>query len=205
MNDKLPELPAGGLPVNNLDQVFTPPASSPRERLGRILNPVPAATPSPAVSPTAPEAPPAPAEQPTAEPTARVVDGEPAPKKAPARRTGRQVIIVYMPREQRDWLRRAAAGSTQLNVVLDAVEQAEDNDQLGRMVAEAEQPDTSGLFERPSATKGSRAHIQVALSALPSHIDVLNELTAKHNAPDRSALIRAALTYARQHPRKHRA
>ncbi|MFB6726769.1 hypothetical protein ACFCV3_41750 [Kribbella sp. NPDC056345] len=175
------------------------------------MNPVPPAA-APAASPAEPGAASAPANpaEPTESTTTPPAVENPPPalravEKKPARKTSRPIMIVYMPRDLRDWLRKAAAGSTQLTVVLDAVEQAEQDGQLGRMVAAAEQPDTSGLFERPSSTKGSKAHIQVALSALPSHVDVLNQLTARHDAPDRSALIRAALTYARQHPRKHRA
>jgi Arc/MetJ-type ribon-helix-helix transcriptional regulator len=113
------------------------------------------------------------------------------------------LIIVYMPAAMRDWLRRAAAGSTQLNVVLDAVEQAELAGELGEAVAAAQQPETGGLFERPTSTRGSRSHVQVSLSTLTSHVEVLDNLVVKHGASDRSALVRAALNHARQHGRKH--
>jgi hypothetical protein len=200
MNDKLP---AGGLPPANLDQVFTAPQRR-SAGLARILSPVPPAEPVQA-TPEPQSEPEPPAEEPTSTDTATPEPAaEPAPLRASKASTGgKQLIIVYMPASQRDWLRRAAAGSTQLNIVLNAVEQAEVAGELGQAVADAQEPAPGGLFERPRTSRGTRAHVQVALSTLASHVDVLDQLVVKHGATDRSALVRAALTHARQHSRKH--
>lgn len=199
MNDKLP---AGGLPPAHLDQVFTPPTRR-SEGLKRILSPVPAAEPAPEVADPAPE--PESAAEPAAatEPTPQQQPAEKTPRASKASTGDKQLIIIYMPADQRDWLRRAAAGSTQLNVVLNAVEQAELAGELGQAVADAQDSAPGGLFERPRISRGTRAHVQVALSTLVSNIEVLDQLVAKHGATDRSALVRAALTHARQHGRKH--
>ena len=203
MNDKLP---AGGLPPAHLDQVFTPPRRS--AGLTGILSAVP-----PSSAPAAPEtdAPPNQTEPAaTPEPASGPAAPDPAvspepnkPRVSDASAGGKRLVIVYMPASLREWLRKAAVGSTQLQVVLDAVEQAEVDGELGQAVAEAQQPDTGGLFVRPRSSRGSRAHVQVSLSMLASHVDVLDRLVAKHGATDRSALVRAALSHARKHSRRH--
>jgi hypothetical protein len=201
MNDKLP---TGGLPPAHLDQVFTPPTPRRSGGLKRILSPVPPADPEPATDDPASESESVVPEQPSP-PDAPPAQEQPVAKTKPAKKAStdkKQLVIIYMPADQRDWLRRAAAGSTQLNVVLTAVEQAELSGELGQAVADAQEPAPGGLFERPHTGRGTRAHVQVSLSTLPSNIEVLDQLVAKHGATDRSALVRAALTYARQHGRK---
>ena len=210
MNDKPP---SGGLPPGHLEQVFTPPTKR-SENLTRILSAVPPAKAR--VEPPQEPAPPSVAATPDPSPSSPAVEpvdtrasepSEPAPEqRAPAPSSSsdpRKMIIVYMPASQREWLRRAAVGSTQLYVVLSAVDQAERAGTLGEAIAEAQQPDTTGLFVLPQTTRGGSTNVQVSLWALESHIKVLDELVAKHFAPNRSALVRAALTYARKQHQRH--
>ena len=109
-------------------------------------------------------------------------------------------LIMYVTQAQREWLRKAAVGSTQRDVILDAIEQAESAGDLGWAVSEALRPDTSGLFERSRAVRGDQ--VQISLVMLASHIEVMDRLVARHGAPNRSALVRAAITYARDHSRR---
>jgi len=208
--------PAGGLPPDHLEELFTPPARR-SANLTRILSPVrPVAPTEPAepigaedddnntvAEPIEPARTPASTRTEAADPAVTPAPEPERPSASKASTGGRRLIIVYMPASQREWLRRAAVGATQLDVVLDAVEQAEMAGELSQAIADAYQPETGGLFERPRASRGSRAHVQVSLSMLQSHVEVLDRLVAQHGAPDRSALVRAALDHARTHSRKH--
>ncbi|TCC33914.1 hypothetical protein E0H75_42430 [Kribbella capetownensis] len=204
MNEKLP--PSGGLPPRHLEQVFTPPAKR-SENLQRILSAVPPAKarvvpaqdPAPSVEAEA-DAAPATIEEVKTEPT-ESSRPDPVDRAAPlpGGSDARKMIIVYMPASQREWLRKAAVGSTQLYVVLSAVDQVERAGKLAEAIAKAQQPDTSGLFVLPQTTRGGSTNVQVSLWALESHIKVLDDLVSKYAAPSRSALVRAALAYKQHH------
>ncbi|HEY3561783.1 MAG TPA: hypothetical protein VGL05_30165 [Kribbella sp.] len=113
-------------------------------------------------------------------------DASPAPGRAATK-----PVILYMPTQLRARLRRAAVGSTQLDVILDAVERTESDGILGRLVREHQQPDVSGLFERTTA-RGSESQVQVNVRARRQHITVLDKLAARYST-NRSELVRVAL------------
>ncbi|WP_433169911.1 hypothetical protein [Kribbella sp. CA-247076] len=189
--------PAGGLPPADLGTAFGT-AGERRGRLGAILPPAggspavaerPTET-SPERAPVEPEREPAPpADVPAAEPAGADVDlvDEDAPSQ------GTRQLIVYMPSQLRARLRRAAVGSTQLNVMLDAVEQTESAGILGELVARHQAPDTSGLFARRPA-RGAESNVQVNARAWHQHVDVLDRLATRYGT-NRSELIRVALEH----------
>jgi hypothetical protein len=123
-----------------------------------------------------------------------------APERTAADRTpaadveaGTRQLIVYMPDRLRARLRKAAIGSTQLDVMLDAVEQTEREGVLEQLVTEHQAPDTSGLFDRRPA-RGSESTVQVNARAMHQHVAVLDRLADRYGT-NRSELIRVALDH----------
>ncbi|MET7284168.1 hypothetical protein ABZS29_38400 [Kribbella sp. NPDC005582] len=200
-------LPAGGLPPADLGKLYDV-APSRRDRLRSILpsstdpvvpaerpernQPVPDPAPEAGQDPKAGHPEP---DQPVVAPVPPAVapadDVVPVPEVAGGSRT--KPVILYMPLQLRTRLRRAAVGSTQLNVMLDAVEKTESAGILGRLVREHQAPDTSGLFERQTP-RGSEPQVQVNVRARPQHIAVLDQLAARYSS-NRSELVRVALDY----------
>lgn len=215
------KLPAGGLPPADLGKLYDV-APARRQRLRSILPSSNPAADAPAVPPEQPEQ----AEQRRPEPSpeggagrnaggldqdqgvaadpsaAAVVDDPPAvPETTTGSRT--KPVILYMPSQLRGRLRRAAVGSTQLDVMLDAIEKTESAGILGQLVLEHQTPDTSGLFERQTP-RGSETQVQVNVRARHQHIAVLDELAARYKT-NRSELVRVALDHVLPGgPRRHR-
>lgn len=181
-------LPAGGLPPADLGAAFDVPGER-RGRLGAILQPA------------TPEAGPVRTTVKPVEPTPEleqdkdqgVVDDQAPPAADTDDQTTTKQLIVYMPAGLRARLRRAAVGSTQLDVMLDAVEKAESSGELGRLVAQYQAPATDGLFTRRAA-RGSEANVQVNVRAMRQHTAVLDRLAARYGT-NRSELIRVALDH----------
>jgi hypothetical protein len=205
MNGKR-DLPAGGLPPADLGAVFGGPEQR-RGRLGGIL-------PSGSTTAREPERAENPPESKQTEPDRAPEDGP--GEQAPAAATEPELapaipepaaddvdqaatdpdarqLIVYMPERLRARLKRAAVGSTQLYVMLDAVEKTESAGILGRLVRQHQAPDTSGLFARRPA-RGVEPNVQVNARAMHQHVDVLDRLAAKYDT-NRSELIRVALDH----------
>jgi hypothetical protein len=107
--------------------------------------------------------------------------------------TDARQLIVYMPERLRARLKRAAVGSTQLYVMLDAVEKTESAGILGQLVAQHQAPDTSGMFDRRPA-RGVEPNVQVNARALRQHVEVLDRLATRYDT-NRSELIRVALDH----------
>lgn len=216
MNQHTP--PAGGLPPANLGEQFG--TASPRSRgLGGILRAVTTTEAPPAEPAAPPEAAPESTSHRSTEPSSRTAEPTPdanadkrtggrtdpaaaeethgaAPKASGASAGGSRQLIVYLSPELRTRLRRAAVESSQLDVVLDAIEQAERAGILGQLVTAERSPTAgSGLFER-RRPRGAEPHIQVNLYARQSHVDVIDRLVARYDASGRSALVRAALDHA---------
>ncbi|MFD7161702.1 hypothetical protein ACFV9C_44455 [Kribbella sp. NPDC059898] len=215
------QLPAGGLPPADLGKAFDVGGGADRRaRLASILQaPVaPAGTEQAERRNSEPE----PAAEPAAEggdgrksgadrqrvdvvdegtAAGMVDDAVPVPDAAGGSRT--KPVILYMPAQLRARLRRAAVGSTQLDVMLDAVEKTESAGVLGRLVREHQEPDTSGLFERQTP-RGSETQVQVNVRARHQHIAVLDRLAARYST-NRSELVRVALDHVLPGgPRRHR-
>ncbi|MFD7161673.1 hypothetical protein ACFV9C_44310 [Kribbella sp. NPDC059898] len=204
--------PRGGLPPADLGTAFDVAG----ERRGRLASILPSSDPSTPERTTKPatERSPGPATVPPVPPVPDpVVDvehdqaaddasGEDVQPVAGPRRTTKPVIL-YMPTQLRARLRRAAVGSTQLDVILDAVERTEKAGDLGRLVLEHQQPDTSGLFERDTP-RGSESQVQVNVRARRQHIAVLDQLASRYGT-NRSELVRVALDHMLPGgPRRHR-
>jgi hypothetical protein len=102
-------------------------------------------------------------------------------------------LIVYMPDRLRARLRKAALGSTQLDVMLDAVEQTERAGVLEQLVTQHQAPDTSGLFARRPA-RGADSTVQINARAMHQHVEVLDRLATRYGT-NRSELIRVALDH----------
>jgi hypothetical protein len=198
MNGKR-DLPTGGLPPTDLGAVFGGPEQR-RGRLGAILPGASTTTHESEHAERTPESEPeraADEPEPTASAEPELAPAAPAPvvddvDQAAADTEARQ-LIVYMPERLRARLKRAAVGSTQLYVMLDAVEKTESAGVLGQLVAQHQAPDTSGLFARKRA-RGVEPNVQVNARALHQHVEVLDRLAAKYDT-NRSELIRVALDH----------
>lgn len=195
-------LPAGGLPPADLGAAYGV-ADDRRSRLRSLLPK--AETPAarseleqdqalvdqpPATGPAGPV--PADVDQPAATEQAKP-DPDPAVDVDHAGDVGTRQLIVYMPDRLRARLRRAAIGSTQLDVMLDAVEQTERAGDLEELVTQHQAPDTSGLFARRPA-RGSESTVQVNARAMHQHVAVLDQLATRYGT-NRSELIRVALDH----------
>jgi hypothetical protein len=217
------KLPAGGLPPADLGKLYDVTPGR-RERLRSIL---PSSHP-PADAPALPPEQAEQAERQRAEPSpesgasrnasglahdqvvaadppavAVVDDNTAVPETAAAGGSQTKPVILYMPAQLRARLRRAAVGSTQLDVMLDAIEKTESAGILGQLVREHQKPDTSGLFERQTP-RGSETQVQVNVRARHQHIAVLDQLAARYST-NRSELVRVALDHVLPGgPRRHR-
>lgn len=189
------ELPAGGLPPADLGTAFGT-AGERRRLLGAILPPAATSPAAERSAETGPErAPREPESEPGSVPAAELEHDQHQDAgdvdQAPSRST--RQLIVYMPTQLRSRLRRAAVGSTQLDVMLDAVEQTERAGILGELVERHQAPDTSGLFARRPA-RGAESTVQVNARAMHQHVDVLQRLATRYGT-NRSELIRVALEH----------
>jgi len=126
-------------------------------------------------------------------PSAESVQPDPVVDVDQAGAAGTRQLIVYMPDRLRARLRRAAIGSTQLDVMLDAVEQTERAGVLEQLVTQHQAPDTSGLFARRPA-RGSGSTVQINARAMHQHFAVLDRLATRYGT-NRSELIRVALDH----------
>jgi len=104
-------------------------------------------------------------------------------------------IIIYVQVGLRERLRqrRSRDGSTFGEIVLDAVEAT--HDQFDTLFAGAgPRTERSGLFVRSVKTAGNaEPHVQVYVRVTAQNLDVLDGLVRRHRAPNRSALLAAAL------------
>lgn len=104
-------------------------------------------------------------------------------------------IIIYVQVGLRERLRqrRSRDGSTFGEIVLDAVEAT--HDQFDTLLAGAgPRTERSGLFVRSVKTAGNaEPHVQVYVRVTAENLDVLDGLVRRHRAPNRSALLAAAL------------
>lgn len=197
--------PAGGLPRADLGKVFGVQDER-RGRIGALLPTAPPAVPVERAAEPAPASTPEPAERVDVDQDQAPAELDQAPdvvEDQAAEQAGGDVdqdaatrtkpVIIYLPDRLRGRLRRAAIGSTQLDVMLDAVERTESAGILGRLVAEHQAPDTAGLFARKTP-RGSGTNVQVNVRAMQQHIAVLDRLAARYNT-NRSELVRVALDH----------
>lgn len=148
----------------------------------------------------------APAEEPaTASSETMERHSAPAAKRTPASRgpgpsdgddLTPQTIVVYLPVSLRDRLRahHANSKSTYTTIVLEAVEAT--HAQLGKLLeAYRPPPRQGGLFSHHARPRVQHDEPQVQVSLRPSRADlaILDRLAADHHAPNRSALLAAAL------------
>jgi hypothetical protein len=109
-----------------------------------------------------------------------------------------QTIVVYLPVSLRDRLRahHAASKETYTTIILDAVEDA--HEKLPELLqAYRPAPRQGGLFRhhaRPRA-QHDEPHVQVSFRPVRADLQVLDRLTTEHRAPNRSALLAAALDH----------
>jgi hypothetical protein len=131
-------------------------------------------------------------------PARRVAD----PQRPAPRRRGNQTVVapiaVYMSPELRTALRRRRHDSrdTLTAIVLDAVEAVHHD--LDRILEPHRSlPVTGGLFRHRSPTRPVKeeVHVQVGLRPAREDLAVIDALVEKHQAPDRSVLIAAALEH----------
>lgn len=139
--------------------------------------PQPATRPAPASSPP-PGEPPTPAK----------------PVPAPT-----QILVLYTPESIRTRMRavQAAKRTTFMEQVLDAIEATIDD--LDHLIHERTQPATikGRLFERkapPAPVEETKVQVTIR-GALPSQLHVIDQLVEQTGAPNRSALITAALDH----------
>jgi hypothetical protein len=178
------ELPAGGLPRADLGAVFDVAGTDRRSRLSTALQ----HTANPGTD-RATE----PVDQDQGGVDVDQAADDVAEERPAADDQGTRQLIVYMPAALRARLRRAAIGSTQLDVMLDAVEQTESAKVLGGLVTQHQAPATDGLFARRPA-RGSESNVQVNVRAMHQHTAVLDRLATRYNT-NRSELIRVALDH----------
>lgn len=120
------------------------------------------------------------------------------PGRAEADDLTTQTIVVYLPLSLRERLRahHAASKETHTTIILYAVEAA--HDQLPALLeAYRPAPREGGLFQhhaRPRA-QHDEPHVQVSIRPVRADLQVLDRLTTEHRAPNRSALLAAALDH----------
>jgi hypothetical protein len=128
-------------------------------------------------------------------------EGSPATRRsdtrtaAPTADTVPRGVIVYVSVSVRERLRhrRRTDGTPFADIVLDAVEATHDT--LDDLIASRRPPtERSALFVRSArAAAGDEPHVQVYLRLPAENLRILDHLTQTHRAPNRSALIGAAL------------
>lgn len=179
---------------------------APKLDFGGMLPPAPP-PPAPAPAATPVEKPPAPAE--VTAPRQRRADGDAAVPRAatvtPARRKRRRRTStaadegtgVYLPVSLVDRLRvyaRSQEGRTYTDITLDAVEAT--HDQLGELLRPSGRMARSGpLFAGRQSRRvpHAEAHQQVNLRFSAADLTVIDELVGEVGAPNRSAMLAAAL------------
>lgn len=107
-----------------------------------------------------------------------------------------QTIVVYLPLGVRERLRarHAASQETYTTIVLEAVEATHAH--LADLLAACRPaPRPGGLFSYHGKRRPSQdeAHVQVSLRPTKSDVAVLDQLVVEFSAPNRSALVTAAL------------
>jgi hypothetical protein len=172
---------AGGLAGLDLRR---PPASTPRDA------PTPRdddQEPKPGVGTKPAPDPPAPASE------RRQTRRRPAAPRNPA--SGRRrVVIVYLPLAVKDRLdqQRAATGQAITRLTLEAITAT--HKRLSELLQEPQpDPERDELFTYDAPRRRSEPKVQVTLRLRDDQLAVIDGLVGEHHAPDRSALVAAAL------------